>query len=200
MRRCADIFEENGQFGLPFNEAIGWADAGGLLTIDAIPKPIYRAYQLLHQAGERRCSVAATEAGASGEGDGMPGTLNALCTLSPSRGPVDGLGLRLFLSNWAFFGGQDKRGPLTVSLDIPLPPGAPRNVTATVSTIDSSHANPRAAWMAMGSPAMLSAAQKTALLDASEVGVAERPVVAPGHGSARLELTLEPDSFVAVFI
>eukprot|EP01045_Picozoa_sp_COSAG04_P023393 COSAG04_NODE_2770_length_3607_cov_13.030221_7_plen_132_part_01 len=116
-RRCADIFEENGQFGLPFNEAIGWADAGGLLTIDAIPKPIYRAYQLLRQAGERRCSVAATEADASG-------TLNALCTLSPSRGPADGLGLRLFLSNWAFFGGQDERGPLTVSLDIPLPPGA----------------------------------------------------------------------------
>ena len=129
----------------------------------------------------------------------MPGTLNALCTLSPSRGPVDGLGLRLFLSNWAFFGGQDERGPLTVSLDIPLPPRAPRNVTATVSTIDSSHANPRAAWMAMGSPAMLSAAQKTALLDASEVGVVERPVAA-GHGSARVELTLEPDSFVAVFV
>ena len=51
----------------------------------------------------------------------------------------------------------------------------------------------------MGSPAMLSAAQKTALLDASEVGVAERPVAA-SHGSARVELTLEPDSFVAVFV
>ena len=51
----------------------------------------------------------------------------------------------------------------------------------------------------MGSPAMLSPTQKAALLDASEVGVVEQPVVV-GQGSARLELTLEPDSFVAVFV
>ena len=47
----SDIFEEQGMYGLPFNNEFG------LVTIHGIRKPVYRIFEALHQAGTKRLSV-----------------------------------------------------------------------------------------------------------------------------------------------
>jgi len=45
-----DIFEEGGQDSHLFNKSNGW----GLLSLYEIPKPTFRAFQLLHETGNKR--------------------------------------------------------------------------------------------------------------------------------------------------
>lgn len=57
----SDIFEEMGLHGLPFNNEFG------LVNVYGTPKPVYRLFQALHEAGTKRLSVGGEEAGRTAE-------------------------------------------------------------------------------------------------------------------------------------
>lgn len=132
----SDVFEEQ---GMP---AAAYANGFGLLNVFGVPKPSYRAFQLLHWAGDERVPIA--QAGGAGS---CPHTVSGLATRNATH-------LSVFVTNHAPLPGGV--ADCTVVLDIP--PGA-----AAAARIDADHANPKAAWEAMGSPKYPSAAQLAAL-------------------------------------
>eukprot|EP00038_Savillea_parva_P003148 m.121546 g.121546 ORF g.121546 m.121546 type:complete len:703 (+) comp11087_c2_seq2:78-2186(+) len=70
--------------------------------------------------------------------------------------------------------------------------------TATVSVVNSTCANPKAAWINMGSPTWPSDSQMATLHTASQLCVSQVPFVSDGHGNAVLTVTLEPYAAVSV--
>ena len=80
--------------------------------------------------------------------------------------------------------------------------GAARASSATEYRIDTTHANPRAAWYAMGSPAVPSETQIAALIAASEVKPAPLAIVydaaSSGGGQQRVTVEMEANSAVMV--
>ncbi len=148
-----DIFEENYFPSVPFHGGFG------LMNLYGIPKPTYRAFQMLRALGDECVAV-----------DGRHATLAAWVGRrrpDPAAVPVDDLtGPRVLLVNQA--APRHPIAPEPVALRLALPPG--RGVRAvTWSRIDADHANPAGAWRAMGSPEYLSPAQVAALTAVSQV-------------------------------
>lgn len=118
----SDIFEENGQRPGEFHGGFG------LMTLHDIPKPVYRAFQLMHQMGKERLEtggeqgnvgLAATEAG---------GTVMALCyNHDVLEKPLESETVTLNLK------GMEAR-------------------QAEILRIDEDHANAYPLWVSMGSP------------------------------------------------
>lgn len=133
----SDIFEEQGMPAQEFDKptGTGW----GLLSASGIPKPVFRAFELLHHSGNTRL---ATNVG------GSPGDVGVLAT--------QGADTMVFLWN--------HRWPTAPGF-----PGMASNVTLqihgpvattkwTYTRIDADHANAPQAWRNDGSPLYLTAA------------------------------------------
>ena len=119
----SDIFAENYFSSMPFHGGFG------LLTIDGIAKPTYRAFQLLCRLGEERLVV-----------HGAHATVDVCATRVAD-------GLVLFVTNHAF-----PRQPIAderVRIDL-AGSRAPR--AAAIERIDEAHCNPRKLWQALGAP------------------------------------------------
>lgn len=121
----SDIFEEN------FMPATAFQGGFGLLTLQGVAKPSYRAFELLHYLGTEELPVAGTHA-----------TVDAWVV----RGHAD---TTVLLTNHAL-----PRHPIeTQSVHVALSGmDAPRNVY--IQRIDEHHANAKALWLEMGSPAL----------------------------------------------
>jgi len=144
-----DIFEETYFPSVPFHGGFG------LMNLHGIPKPTYRAYELLHALGEERLEVAGTHP-----------TVDAWAV----RRGVD---LGLLLTNHAM-----PRQPIaaeTVRVEIE---GAPHPERAVLRRVDGSHANAVAAWRLMGAPEYPSPRQVEELIEASRL--IEEPVEIEG--------------------
>lgn len=135
----SDIFEEPGQYSSPYGTDVNW----GLMNMYGIPKPAYRAFELLHKAGPKLVSVSSPY-----ETVGMWGT-------------TTGKTLSLYAFNTALPGAPITNQTLCVSV------AGVSASQATITYIDSSHANPYSAWVSQGSPQYPSPAQNTAQLLAS---------------------------------
>ena len=100
-----------------------------------IPKPIHRAFQLLHAAGDSQLEVVAAPGGTCDNAT----TVLAIANNSKSTaGEIRSTGLMIFLSNTG-------RGNCTVTLA-----GLPGTESALLHKIDSSNGNPLGLWQRTG--------------------------------------------------
>jgi xylan 1,4-beta-xylosidase len=165
-----DIFEENYFPSLPFHGGFG------LLTLHGVPKPNYRAFELLHRLGAEQLPVSGTH-----------DTVDAWVVRK-------GSGVTVMLTNHAL-----PRQPIAkerVRVALADAPG-PRAVT--LERIDDEHANARAAWWAMGSPEYLSDAQVHQLEEASRLRPESHPWKYEG-GTVHIEVMLPPHAVAALTV
>ncbi len=165
-----DIFEENYFPSLPFHGGFG------LLTLHGVPKPTYRAYELLHRLGTEQLVV-----------DGLHETVNAWAVRQDDS-------LTLLLTNHALPRHSIEAEPVTLRIS-----GArePRHIH--VERIDDAHANPRRAWREMGAPEYLSALQVEQLQAASRM-VREPLAWKYANGVVQLDIDLPPHAVAAIAV
>jgi xylan 1,4-beta-xylosidase len=167
----SDIFEESGFSSIPFHGGFG------LLNIHGIPKPSYRAFQLLSRLEGERLGVAIDR-----EEDS---TLD--CIASRSRE-----GLTILISNH-----QIPLSPIHAEQVHLRIQGIEGVRSASLLRIDEEHANPGRAWKEMGSPTYLDRGQVQALMKASELH-REKIDVNPDESGISISLTIQPHSVVSV--
>lgn len=166
----SDIFEEKYFPSLPFHGGFG------LLTIHGIPKPTYRAFELLHDLGDERYTV-----------DGDHETVDAWA-VGRRRS------LTILLTNHAM-----PRQPIShESVRIEIRGGRkPRR--AVMRRIDEDNSNPVAAWHAMGAPEYPSRRQVEELVEASEMRT-EGVAIEREQGRVGMTIELPPHAVAAVTI
>jgi xylan 1,4-beta-xylosidase len=155
----SDIFEEKYFPSLPFHGGFG------LLTIHGVPKPTYRAFELLHDLGKERYAV-----------DGDHPTVDAWAVRR-------GRELTVLLTNHAMPGQPISRQAVRIEIQ-----GARTSSGSVIRRIDEEHANPVAAWWAMGAPEYPSPRQVDELIEASEI---RAEGVVSERADGRLGLTVE---------
>ena len=162
----SDIFEETGLRGAPFLNAFG------LQNIYGIAKPVYRIFQALHEAGNRRLTVSGEE----------HRTVQILALTGERE-------VYVFVYNHDI---QERRiEPEEIILKLE---GEIRAVYQAV--IDKTHCNPRAVWEEMGSPRYPGKAELAKLEEASELRYEE---ISPRYdGKSIFALIAEPES-VTIF-
>ncbi len=166
----SDIFEESYFPSLPFHGGFG------LLTLHGVPKPVYRAFELLHRLGEEQLPIegshATVDAWATRWGDNL---MVLLTNHNLPRQPIANQRVHLEL--------QD----------------APPPRRATLERIDDNHANAKAAWKAMGEPEYLNEAQVRQLEQASRLVAESQPWHNEG-GTVHFEVELPPHAVAALTI
>jgi len=149
----SDVFEEQGVVKTPFYGGFG------LMAENGIPKPAFRAFELLHTLGVERLPVASGSVLATRRADGT-----------------------LVVAAWNYATPGEAAQSKTVVLDL-----QGRKAThAVIRRVDATHGDTLNAWRKMGSPSYPTRAQMDALRKASEIGPAEQ-VKITGH-QLKLEL------------
>jgi len=165
-----DIFEENYFPSVPFHGGFG------LLNLHGIPKPTYRAFELLHQLGEERLPVV-----------GSHETVDAWAVRRRDS-------LTVVLTNHAL-----PRQPIATQRVLVELADAPPPRVVTLERIDAGHANAKAAWLALGRPEYLEGRQVEQLQEASRL-VSEPYPWRYGDRMASLEVELPPHAVAALRI
>lgn len=172
-----DIFEENYFPSQPFHGGFG------LLNLHGIPKPTYRAYELLHHLGAEQLPI-----------DGSHETVDAWVVRKEHS-------LTVLVTNHAL-----PRHPIGAEqVHIKLTSG-PEPRYASVERIDDTHANARALWREMGEPEYLSASEVEHLQEVSQVSkephvwryedrTIHLDINLPPHGVAVITVDFAPDQF-----
>jgi len=172
----SDIFEENYFPSTPFHGGFG------LLNLHGIPKPAYRAFELLHSLGNKTLLV-----------DGLHETVDAWIVRGIDRATV-------LLTNYALPRRSLEKQRVKIQLT-----GAPEPASAHVNRINEDHANPRRLWEQMGAPEYLTAAQLDKLQDESQLkrasvdfryaeGRIDLEVTLPVNGVAAIEFEFSPNA------
>jgi len=147
-----DIFEEPGQYSQPFFRNEGW----GLLNNYGIPKPSYRAFQLLHQTGNRRFQVT-----------NLNGT-NTATLFALATNVVDHSNeVFVFVVNYNIPNKTLQTEAVDVIVKSKIPFHA--QLKAHITRIDDTHANAPNSWLAMGSPLYPTKSQNEVLLEKSKL-------------------------------
>ena len=173
-----DIFEENYFPSVPFHGGFG------LMNLHGIPKPTYRAYQLLHALGTEQLLV-----------DGAHETVNAWVTRKEHS-------LTILLTNHAL----PRHAITTEQVSFRLT-NTPPSCSAYIERIDGAHANAKRMWKEMGEPKYLKAHEVERLQEASRMWkepqqweYAERTVyldiTLPPHAVASVTLEFAPEQNV----
>jgi xylan 1,4-beta-xylosidase len=158
----SDLFEENYFPSQPFHGGFG------LLNIHGVPKPAYRAFELLHRLGDEILP-------ATGDHE----TVDVWVTRREAR-------VTVLLTNWALPRHAIRAERVHLRLR-----GAAGIRSATVERIDADHAVAARAWREMGQPGSLLPRQVAALETASAL-VAVPASFQLEDDAALLELTLPP--------
>lgn len=166
----SDIFEENYLPSLPFHGGFG------LLTLHGIPKPTYRAFELLHDLGDRQSLV-----------DGLHETVD--CSVIQKDSSVT-----VWLTNQATPGHSIETEDIEIRLD-----NAREPIAARIRRVDEEHANAKRMWEEMGQPEYLSRKDVERLEEASQL-VSETQPVDFRDGSVFLRTTLPAHGVAAVTI
>jgi xylan 1,4-beta-xylosidase len=158
----SDIFNENYFSSVPFHGGFG------LLTIYGIPKPAYRAFELLHRLGNEFCTV-----------EGSHSTIDVWVMRSHKL-------IQVMITNSVL-----PRHPVaTETVSIELKNVSPiRN--AYLERIDDGHCNSRAGWVAMGSPGTLKPHQVNMLEKISEL-VKETQSFLNDDRTVKMEIEMPP--------
>jgi len=155
-----DIFEENYFPSKPFHGGFG------LLNLYGIPKPVGRAFELLHKMGSHRLQTI-----------GNHRTVSAWVASEEHK-------LTVLMTNHAM-----PRHPIKTELVHFRLDNASRPLTAYVERIDEENANPRRHWQQMGKPNYLSPLQVEQLEAASCLTKRVQPL-SQGHNKTDLEIAL----------
>jgi len=137
----SDVFEEQGVVKTPFYGGFG------LMAENGIPKPAFRAFELLHTLGAERLPVASDNVLATRRADGT-----------------------LVAAAWNYATPGEAARSRTVVLDLQ----GSKATHAVIRRVDATHGNTLDAWRKMGSPSYPTRAQVDALRKASEIGPAEQ--------------------------
>jgi xylan 1,4-beta-xylosidase len=166
----SDIFAENYFPSVPFHGGFG------LRTLHGVPKPTYRAFQILHALGEERLAV-----------EGSHPTVEAWAVRRPE-------GITIVIVNLALPGEPIATERVCVRID-----DAPRPRSAFVERIDDDHANPRRRWIEWGGPDRLAPREVEELLSCS--ALRPEPVEVDHDGQA-IELTIRvpPNGVAAITV
>ena len=166
----SDLFEENYFPSIPFHGGFG------LLNLYGIPKPTYRAFELMHRLGTEVLEV-----------DGSHTTVDAWVVRKSN-------GLTILLTNHALPRHPIKSEWVNIRLN-----DAPQfeRVTAYLERIDVDHANPKAAWREMGEPKYVSNGQLEQLQAASQLKKEPVTLKLEDH-SIELGINLSAHSVAAV--
>jgi xylan 1,4-beta-xylosidase len=166
----SDIFEENYFPSLPFHGGFG------LLNLHGIPKPAYRAFELLHHLGNEILHV-----------EGTHRTVDAWVIRRDSA-------VTIVLTNHAL-----PRHPIEAeAVHIQLA-GAARPSAVFAERIDEEHANPKRLWQEMGEPEYLRAHQIERLQEASQM-VKQPHAWKEQGGTLHLEIRLPPHAAAALTV
>lgn len=166
----SDIFEEAGFSSLPYHGGFG------LLNIHGIPKPSYRAFQMLSKLTGERLDVAVNETSPTVE-----------CVASRSKE-----GLTILVSNH-----QVPKSPIEAERVNLFIEGIKGIRSVSLTRIDEAHTNPHKAWIDMGSPTYLNRAQIEKLMKASELSEESVGWNADGKGFT-VDLVIQPHSAIAI--
>ena len=162
----SDIFEENYFSSVPFHGGFG------LMNIYGIPKPAYRAYQLLHRLGNELLKVT-----------GKHDTIDVWMVRKKDV-------INNMITNWALRRHPIKTEMVKVQLD-----NTKKVKTSFIERIDDDHANAKKTWTGIGSPGSLTPNEVSALELASALIMEPFPTL-QDKGSAFVEIT-EPLQGVA---
>ncbi|HET6892914.1 MAG TPA: glycosyl hydrolase [Pyrinomonadaceae bacterium] len=166
----SDIFEENYFSSVPFHGGFG------LLNLHGIPKPTYRAFELLHNIGTKQSLV-----------DGLHETVDCSVIRSDSA-------LTILLTNHTTPGHSIETEDCEIRLH-----NAPEPAETHIQRIDDEHANPKRLWEEMGQPEYLTEKEVEQLEEASRV-VKERQRFKYEDGALFLKVDLPPHAVAAVTI
>ena len=148
----SDIFEEHGQVPGEFRGGFG------LQTIHGIPKPVYRAFELMHELGEERLPKV--------EEQGHVG----ICPVMDEEGRLAILAYNQEMSGKPI--SQEK-----VEIHIKNASGT----KAVIQRIDDTHANAKKQWEEMGCPTYPLPVEVQKLKEDSELKTEELPVKVEGE-------------------
>jgi xylan 1,4-beta-xylosidase len=166
----SDIFEEN------YMPATAFQGGFGLLTLQGVAKPSYRAFEILHRLGIEELPV-----------DGTHDTVDVWVVRGRDV-------VTVLLTNHAL-----PRHPIeTESVQIALSGlDAPKNVY--VERIDDSHANAKWLWIEMGEPALPTERQVEQLHVASQI--TREPLQWKYEvGSLRIDISMPPHAIAAITV
>ncbi|MEP7071421.1 MAG: glycosyl hydrolase [Verrucomicrobiota bacterium] len=165
-----DIFEENYFPSVPFHGGFG------LLNLHGIPKPSYRAFELLHRLGTEQLLV-----------DGIHGTVDAWAIPQGNK-------LVMLLTNHAL----PRHSIATEKVRFHLSDATKPRVVS-IERIDEMHANASRLWQKMKKPDYLSPAQVDTLEEASRL---KRERLSWKHKDRTLELEVKmpPHSVAAITV
>ena len=185
-----DIFEEPGM------QAAQWINTFGIQTKYGVPKPAYRAFEMLAALPRTGVFVNADAGAGATRRDGVgpaanctatAGTVDVITAVDASQG--SSLVLHALVDNWSC-NIKDATDPSTgcpiatasgvVLRFTNLPAGAQAPPSATLGLIDSTHAWGKTAFVANGSPLYPTPAQVAAELAASRVVPAQLAVTSAG--------------------
>ena len=159
----SDIFEENGQRPGEFHGGFG------MLTLHGIPKPVYRAFQLMHGLGKERL-----------ETDAEQGTVGLVAT------EEDGV-VQALVYNHDVLENPPKEETVTLALE------GLQVRKAEIVRIDEDHANAYPEWVKMGSPDYPSDSQIHTLIGVSALHA--EPLETDG---SRVTFVLPPDGVALI--
>jgi xylan 1,4-beta-xylosidase len=165
-----DIFEENYLPSMPFHGGFG------LLTLHGIPKPNYRAFELLHALGTEQSLV-----------DGLHETVD--CNVIQNDSSVT-----VLFTNHTTPGHSIETEQLEVRLD-----NAREPVAVYTKRIDEEHANPKRLWVEMGQPEYPSRKQVEELAEASQL-VSEKQPFSYRDGAIVLKTNLPPHAVATITV
>jgi len=172
-----DIFEENYFPSVPYHGGFG------MMNLYGVPKPIYRAFEMLRRMGDRILPVEGQHATVSVS---ISGGSQAFTT-----------GTQALLINHAL----PRHEIAAESVRLRLLHGGARMTPAAVTLrrIDSTHANPEQAWRDLGAPEYPSPAQVQKLMAASVPQPQALEFTEDAEG-IMLELVLAPQSVNSIHI
>lgn len=165
-----DIFEENYFPSKPFQGGFG------LLNIYGIPKPVYRAFELLHNLGTELLKI-----------DGIHATVDAWAIRKEKA-------VTLFLTNHALPKHEILPEKVTITLE-----NAAEKFSAYLERIDENHANAKKHWQQIGAPRYLSREQIEQLNDSSRL--IQEPISGDcKEGKLKFEIEMPPHSIVSLTV
>jgi xylan 1,4-beta-xylosidase len=166
----SDIFEEDDFPSMAFHGGFG------LLNLHGIPKPTYRAFELLHKIGREQLLV-----------DGLHETVD--CSVIRN-----GSALTILITNHTTPGHSIETEQINLRLE-----NASQPYEAHIQRIDREHANPKRLWQEMGQPEYLTEndveqLQKESLL------VRKRQPLTYADGTISLRAKIPPHAVAAITI
>lgn len=164
----SDIFEENAFPTKPFQGGFG------LMNIHGIPKPAYRAYEILHALGHQKWQV-----------DGRHDTVQMWVTRSEEA-------LTIVVVNLALPMHPVKSEHVRIELF-----NAPAVGEARLRRIDAEHANPKQTWKIQGEPLYPDHDEVQAMIEASQLRY-ERIEIEQNGSTCTFEVTVAPQSVTAI--